>query len=125
MVASGSRRPPVASADATRLALFPPQGRGKAPLPGRLGRTDNGGRVIRVALDQSKVGQHIALQMEAIEADYGEDSEIGDICTIVEIRGPHGSHVRMRSTAASPHSTLGLLKLAEQVALANFGRDDG
>jgi hypothetical protein len=80
--------------------------------------------VIQVALDQSKVGQHIALQMEAIEADYGDESEIGDICTIVEIRGPHGSHVRMRSTAASPHSTLGLLKLAEQVALANFGRDD-
>jgi len=82
------------------------------------------GRVIEVALDQSKVGQHIASQMEAIEADYGDDSEIGDICTIVEIRGPHGSHVRMRSTASSPHSTLGLLKLAEQVALANFGRDD-
>jgi hypothetical protein len=77
-----------------------------------------------VALDQSKVGQHVASQMEAIEADYGEESEIGDICTIVEIRGPHGSHVRMRSTASSPHSTLGLLKLAEQVALANFGRDD-
>ena len=78
-----------------------------------------------MALDQSKVGQHIALQMEAIEADYGdEDCEIGDVCTIVEIRGPHGSHVRMRSTASSPHSTLGLLKLAEQVALANFGRDD-
>ena len=74
-------------------------------------------------LDQSKVGQHIASQMEAIEADYGDDCEIGDICTIVEIRGPHGSHVRMRSTASSPHSTLGLLKLAEQVALANFGRD--
>jgi hypothetical protein len=82
------------------------------------------GRVIRVALDQSKVGQHIASQMEAIEADYGDDCEVGDVCTIVEVRGPHGSHVRMRSTASSPHSTLGLLKLAEQVALANFGRDD-
>jgi hypothetical protein len=77
-----------------------------------------------VGLDQSKVGQHVASQMEAIEADYGDDSEIGDICTIVEIRGPHGSHVRMRSTASAPHATLGLLKLAEQVALANFGRDD-
>lgn len=88
-----------------------------------LGNSEGGG-VIRVALDQSKVGQHVASQMEAIEADYGEDCEIGDICTIVEIRGPHGSHVRMRSTASSPHSTLGLLKLAEQVALANFGRDD-
>ena len=80
-----------------------------------------------MGLDQSKAGQHMAEQMEAIEADYANregDWEIGDICTIVEIRGPHGSHVRMRSTASSPHSTLGLLKLAEQVALANFGRDD-
>ena len=91
---------------------------------GTLRANDYGGRVIRVGLDQSKVGQHVASQMEAIEADYGEESEIGDICTIVEIRGPHGSHVRMRSTASAPHATLGLLKLAEQVALANFGRDD-
>ena len=99
---------------------------GKAPPHGRLGMKRLRRKVIQVALDQSKVGQHIALQMEAIEADYGEeDCEIGDICTIVEIRGPHGSHVRMRSTASSPHSTLGLLKLAEQVALANFGRDGG
>src|ERR1044072_2392425 len=86
-------------------------------------RTTTRGRS-KVALDQSKVGQHGAQQMEAIEADYGEESEIGDICTIVEIRGPHGSHVRMRSTASSPHSTLGPLKLPPQVALANFGRDD-
>lgn len=81
-------------------------------------------RMSQMPLDQSKVGQHVASQMEAIEADYGDDCEVGDICTIVEVRGPHGSHVRMRSTASSPHSTLGLLKLAEQVALANFGRDD-
>jgi hypothetical protein len=78
-----------------------------------------------MALDQSKVGQHIAQQMEAIEADYGEDCEIGDVCTIVEVRGPHGSHVRMRSTATAPHATLGLLKLAEQIALSNFGRNSG
>jgi hypothetical protein len=89
-----------------------------------LSQSDYSGGVIQVALDQSKVGQHIASQMEAIEADYGDDCEVGDVCTIVEVRGPHGSHVRMRSTASSPHSTLGLLKLAEQVALANFGRDD-
>jgi hypothetical protein len=77
-----------------------------------------------VALDQSKVGQHVAQQMEAIEADYGESSEeyeIGDICTIVEVRGPEGSEVRMRSTASAAHSTLGLLKIAEQVALGNYG----
>jgi hypothetical protein len=77
-----------------------------------------------MALDQSKVGKHIAQQMEAIEADYGEDSEIGDICTIIEVKGPHGSHVRMRSTAASAYSTLGLLKIAERIALSNYGGGD-
>jgi len=77
-----------------------------------------------MALDQSKVGQHIAQQMEAIEANYGDDCEVGDICTIVEVKGPHGSHVRMRSTASSPHSTLGLLKIAEQIALSNFAGNE-
>jgi hypothetical protein len=74
-------------------------------------------------LDQSKVGQHIAQQMEAIEADYGDREEqyaIGDVCTIVEVRGPEGAVVRMRSSASSPHATLGLLKLAEQIELGRF-----
>jgi hypothetical protein len=124
MVASEGGPQAVAPGAATTLALFSPYGRGKAPAHGRLRSTSLREGKIQMPLDQSKVGQHIASQMEAIEADYGDDCEIGDICTIVEIRGPHGSHVRMRSTASSPHSTLGLLKLAEQVALANFGRDD-
>jgi hypothetical protein len=74
-------------------------------------------------LDQSKVGRHIAEQMEAIEADYGEregDWQIGDICTIVEVRGPEGANVRMRSSATSPHSTLGLLKIAELFAIGQL-----
>jgi hypothetical protein len=78
-----------------------------------------------MALDQSKVGTHIAEQMEAIEADYGDregDWEIGDICTIVEVRGPEGAEVRMRSSASSPHATLGLLKFAELFAIANLSR---
>jgi hypothetical protein len=77
-----------------------------------------------MALDQSKVGQHIAEQMEAIEADYGEregDWQIGDICTIVEVRGPEGAQVRMRSSASSPHATLGLLKVAELFAISTLG----
>jgi hypothetical protein len=77
-------------------------------------------------LDQSKVGQHIAQQMEAIEADYGAregEYVIGDVCTIVEVRGPDGAQVRMRSSASAPHATLGLLKIAEQIALSNYGSD--
>ena len=33
-----------------------------------------------MALDQSKMGRVVAEQMEAIEADYGDDCEIGDVC---------------------------------------------
>jgi hypothetical protein len=76
-----------------------------------------------MALDQSKVGRHIAEQMEAIEADYGDregDWQIGDICTIVEVRGPEGANVRMRSSATSPHSTIGLLKIAELFAIGQL-----
>ena len=50
-----------------------------------------------MGLDQSRAGQHMAEQMEAIEADYASregDWEIGDICTIVEVRGPAGAEVR-------------------------------
>ena len=68
-----------------------------------------------MALDQSKVGKVIAEQMEAIEGDYG------DVCTIVEVVGPHGSHVRVRSSDMRPHSGLGLLRLAEQAMLGNIG----
>ena len=65
-----------------------------------------------MSLDQSKVGRVVAEQMEAIENDYGDDCEIGDVCTIVEVIGPHGSHVRVRSSDMRPHSGLGLIRKA-------------
>ena len=69
-------------------------------------------------LDQSKIGRVVAEQMEAIEGDYGEDCEIGDVCTIVEVVGPHGSHVRVRSSDMRPHSGLGLVRMARGARLA-------
>jgi hypothetical protein len=78
-------------------------------------------RVGGMALDQSKVGRVVAEQMEAIEGDYGDDCEIGDVCTIVEVVGPHGSHVRVRSSDMRPHSGLGLIRMAEQAMLGNLG----
>jgi hypothetical protein len=42
---------------------------------------------LQMSLDQSKVGRVVAEQMEAIENDYGDDCEIGDVCTIVEVVG--------------------------------------
>ena len=56
-----------------------------------------------MTLDQTKVGQVVTAQMEALEEAYGEDCEIGDVCTIVEVIGPHGSDVRVRSSELRPH----------------------
>jgi hypothetical protein len=58
--------------------------------------------------------------MEAIENDYGEDCEIGDVCTIVEVVGPHGSHVRVRSSDMRPHITIGLLRTSEAMFLSGM-----
>lgn len=74
-----------------------------------------------MAIDQSKIGQLVTAQMEALEADYGDDCEIGDVCTIVEVVGPHGSHVRLRSGNPRGHVTLGLLRIAEQIVLSGMG----
>ena len=38
-----------------------------------------------MTIDQTKIGQLVAAQMDAIEEEYGDDCEIGDICTIVEV----------------------------------------
>jgi hypothetical protein len=73
-----------------------------------------------MALDQSKVGTVVAKQMEALEADYGDDCEIGDVCTIVEVLGPHGSHLRVRSSDMRPHITIGLLRTSEAMFLSNM-----
>jgi hypothetical protein len=59
--------------------------------------------------------------MEALEADYGEDCQIGDVCTIVEVVGPHGSHVRVRTSDMRPHMALGLIRMAEHAMLGNLG----
>ena len=77
-----------------------------------------------MGLDQSKIGRVVAEQMEAIEGDYGDDCEIGDVCTIVEVVGPHGSHVRVRSSDMRPHSGLGLIRMAEQAMLGNLGGNE-
>jgi hypothetical protein len=77
-------------------------------------------RDIRMGLDQSKMGNVVAKQMEALEADYGDDCEIGDICTIVEVLGPHGSHLRVRSSDMRPHITIGLLRASEGMFLGGL-----
>jgi acetyltransferase-like isoleucine patch superfamily enzyme len=73
-----------------------------------------------MSLDASKIGQVVAEQMEALEARFGDDCQIGDVCTIVEVLGPHGSSVAMRpGTDVRPHGLIGLLRMAEHMALSD------
>jgi hypothetical protein len=74
-----------------------------------------------MALDATKIGQVVADQMEALEDRFGDDCVIGDVCTIVEVLGPHGSQVAIRpSSDTRPHALIGLLRLAEQMALSGM-----
>jgi hypothetical protein len=74
-----------------------------------------------MAFDQTKIGQVVAAQMEALEGRYGDDCQIGDVCTIVEIIGPHGSDVAVRCSESRPHVLLGLLRMAEAMILSQIG----
>jgi hypothetical protein len=74
-----------------------------------------------MSFDQSKIGQVVAAQMEALEDRYGDDCQIGDVCTIVEVIGPHGSDVAVRSSEARPHVLVGLLRMAETMILSQIG----
>jgi hypothetical protein len=78
-----------------------------------------------MALDQRKIGQVVTEQMAALELQYGEDCEIGDVCTIVEIIGPHGSTVRVRSSEVRSHIAIGLLRVAEATMLETYDHDGG
>ncbi|HME02245.1 MAG TPA: hypothetical protein VKG38_04345 [Solirubrobacteraceae bacterium] len=76
-----------------------------------------------MALDQTKIGQVVTEQMAALESDYGEDCEIGDVCTVVEVIGPHGSTVRVRSSDPRSHVAVGLLRVAEATMLGAYDPD--
>jgi len=78
-----------------------------------------------VSLDQRKIGQVVSEQMAVLEMQYGEDCEIGDVCTIVEIIGPHGSTVRVRSSATRSHIAVGLLRVAEATMLDTYDPTNG
>jgi hypothetical protein len=74
-----------------------------------------------MSLDATKIGQVVAEQMEALEGRFGDDCQIGDVCTIVEVLGPHGSSVAVRpGSDVRPHGLIGLLRLAERIALLDI-----
>lgn len=72
-----------------------------------------------MTLDQSKLGQVVAEQMEAIEQDHGEECEIGDVCVIVEVLCPEASTIRVRTSDQRPHIRLGLLAQALRMELGH------
>jgi hypothetical protein len=63
---------------------------------------------------RSRLMQEVAEQMDAIEADFGNDYEIGRVITIVEVKGPDGN-VGLRVRAAQyPWVSLGMLDWAKK-----------
>ena len=75
---------------------------------------DDAGNDEREADPRAKLMEEVAAQMDAIEADFGEDYEIGNIITVVEIIRPDETGVRVRSSA--PYLVgLGMLRVAEKV----------
>jgi hypothetical protein len=63
---------------------------------------------------RSKLGEEVAAQMDAIETDFGDDYEIGNIVTIVEVIRRDEAGIRVRSNAP-PWIGLGMLRMAEKV----------
>jgi hypothetical protein len=81
-----------------------------------------------MALDQTRIGQVVTGQMEALERDYGddEDVEIGAVITIVQVLkkesdDEYASDVRMRNNVGDPYMVLGLMRAAEQTIIQGFG----
>jgi hypothetical protein len=81
-----------------------------------------------MALDQAKIGEVVAAQMEALERDYegDDDVEIGAVITIVQVlrkEGPdrYASNVRMRYNVADPYAVLGYIRAAENAHLRQLG----
>lgn len=63
---------------------------------------------------RAKLGEEVAAQMDAIETDFGDNYEIGNIVTIVEVVTPEGANIRVRCNQ-QPWVGLGLLRVAERV----------
>jgi len=70
---------------------------------------------------RSRLMQEVAEQMDAIEADFGRDFEIGRVITIVEVTGPDGN-VGLRVRAGQyPWVSLGMLEFAKKSMEAQMG----
>jgi hypothetical protein len=71
-------------------------------------------------IDQSKLGNVVQAQMEAIEEIHGEDCEIGEVIVIVEILCPDAHDIRVRCSDGRPHVAFGLLEAARIIQRKAF-----
>ncbi len=74
-------------------------------------------------MDSSIAGKVIAEQLSAIEEQYGdvEDAEIGTVITIVEVRSPSGSDLRLRhNLVGQPYRLVGFMRVAQEIVLQDF-----
>ncbi len=75
---------------------------------------------------RTKLMEEVAQQMDAIEADFGDDFEIDRVVTIVTIKGPDGNAgLRIRNAEMSPLEAVGLLSLAQDVLKAQAAATPG
>lgn len=64
---------------------------------------------------RARLMQEVAEEMDQIEADFGDDYQIGRVITVVEVVRPNGD-VNLRVRAGQlPWVTLGMLRFAEKV----------
>jgi len=64
---------------------------------------------------RTRLMQEVAQQMDAIEADFGHDFEIGRVITVVEVKQPTGEvGIRIRA-GQFPWVTLGMLDWAKKL----------
>jgi hypothetical protein len=69
---------------------------------------------------RSRLMQEVAEQMDAIEADFGHDFEIGRVITVVEVTTPDGTvNIRVRA-GQYPWVTLGMLDWAKKIVEAQM-----
>lgn len=60
--------------------------------------------------------EEVAQQMDAIEADFGDDFEILRVVTIVTVKRPDGdTGMRVRNVDMSALEAIGLLSMAQDV----------
>lgn len=70
---------------------------------------------------RTKLMHEVAEQMDAIEADFGDNYQIGRVITIVEVEGPNGQ-VGLRVRAGQyPWVALGMLDFAKKSVEAQLG----